>query len=653
MSIKSTHENSSSEEQIFRRLYEEAPLPYQSLNAEAKLLFVNEAWEKALGYKREEVIGKSVCEFHLPGQMDKFEQGHQRFLSEGLINGIEVDFICKNGDVKTMLVNGRIAKDENDNFERTHCILTDITELHIADHLLKESELRLRQITENIQDVFWMTDSKTNKTIYINPAFESIWGASREKLYENPRLFVDYVHPDDKDRVNKCIDNLSKGIYFDIEYRIITPEGGMRLIHDRSFPVRNDEGDVYRVAGIAQDITEFHAVSEKLNKSEILFSTVFNNSSAGMVIATADGHILSVNNTFSEMLGFKPDELAGMRIEDISHPDDWHINQKVISEVKQGKRNKYQFEKRYLRKDGSYIWGLLSSSWISDEPSGSGFFIALVQNIEEKKRAEFLLKKELLERDAILNAAPIGIGLVKNRFFDWVSQSFLDMLGYSESDLIHKNARMIYPTLEEYERVGREKYAQIEKTGTGEIETCMVRKDGSTIDVLLSFSVLDMDNAGSGHIFTVLDITQRKKIQNELVQKHIEFTTLLNSFPSPICIKDSDLRYQLVNKAFLEFTGLSEEQVIGQSEIDIFRCESGVDTLDLDFEILSKREQFIDSSQCLSNALGELRYFNTTKTPIVNEENNVTGMVCISTDITEVKKLPKNVWLKNWHCEIR
>ncbi|NNJ92030.1 MAG: PAS domain S-box protein, partial [Gammaproteobacteria bacterium] len=566
-----------------------------------------------------------------------FEQASKFFFSGNDIDGIEFDFICKNGAIKTMLVNGRVARDESGNFERTHCILTDVTARRTAEHLLQESELRLREIVENIQDLFWMTDTETQKIIYINPAFQSVWELDAEKLYENPRLFLDYVHPEDRERVTNSIDNLKKGIYHDMEYRIITPKGKQHLVHDRAFPVHNEKGEVYRVAGIIQDISQLSDITDKLCRTEIQFKTIFNNSAAGMLISTADARISSVNNTFAQMLGYLPAELEGMSIEDISHPDEWNLIQRMFKEVREGKREDFQVEKRYIRKDGSSIWCLLSSNWVSNDEPGSGFYIALILNIDDKKQAEDLLKKELLERNAILNAAPIGIGLVKDRVFEWVSERFLKMLGYTEAEVLQKNSRFIYPSEEEYLRVGREKYAQIDKTGFGEIETRIVRKDGTEINVLLSSSPLDQDYVQAGHIFTALDITHRKKVENELVQKHIELTTLLNSFPSPICIKDRDLNYQIVNKAFLDFTGLSEDQVIGKAEIDLFPCQSETSSFETDWEVLRNREKFIDSNQCLSNAEGDIRYFNTTKTPIVCDDNSVSGLVCISTDITDIK----------------
>ncbi len=120
---------------------------------------------------------------------------------------------------------------------------------------LKTSEERFRQISENIHEIFWMATLDFGGLIYISPAYEEIWGRARESLYKNPKEWMDAVHPDDRARVIEAVEK-SRGKKFSIEYRIARPDGSLRWIHDRGFPVRNEAGQVYRLTGIAEDITE-------------------------------------------------------------------------------------------------------------------------------------------------------------------------------------------------------------------------------------------------------------------------------------------------------------------------------------------------------------------------------------------------------------
>lgn len=127
--------------------------------------------------------------------------------------------------------------------------------LQESNAALGESEERFRQMAENIREVFWMQAVDCQQVLYISPAYEEIWGRTCASLYAMPRSFLDAIHPDDRDRVIAALAEQRQGDYDD-EYRIIQPNGSIRWIWDRSFPIRNAAGEVYRLVGVAQDITE-------------------------------------------------------------------------------------------------------------------------------------------------------------------------------------------------------------------------------------------------------------------------------------------------------------------------------------------------------------------------------------------------------------
>lgn len=119
---------------------------------------------------------------------------------------------------------------------------------------LRESETRFRQLTENINEVFWMSDPDKRTILYVSPAYEVIWGRSCESLYAEPHHWAAAIHPDDRARVLAASYLQAKGNYNEI-YRILRPDGSMRWISDRAFPVKNELGQVYRLVGTAEDIT--------------------------------------------------------------------------------------------------------------------------------------------------------------------------------------------------------------------------------------------------------------------------------------------------------------------------------------------------------------------------------------------------------------
>ena len=141
--------------------------------------------------------------------------------------------------------------------------------------------------------------------------------------------------------------------------------------------------------------------------------------------------------------------------------------------------------------------------------------IANARLFDERRCAEQALRESEASLRSIFRAAPVGIGMVTDRVLRQVNDYICEMTGYSRNELVDQNARILYPTREEYERVGREKYVLIREQGTGSIETCWQRKDGKVIDVLLSSTPLDPADWSIGVTFTALDITERKRAERE------------------------------------------------------------------------------------------------------------------------------------------
>ena len=143
-------------------------------------------------------------------------------------------------------------------------ILRDITERKRLDAVSRESEERFRQIAETIDEVFWMTSPDKNRMDYLSPAYEKIWGRPCAEVYANPRHWLAAIHPDDRDRViQAALTKQSEGTY-DEEYRIVRPDGRERWIRDRAFPLRDASGRIYRIVGLADDITEKKAIESEI-----------------------------------------------------------------------------------------------------------------------------------------------------------------------------------------------------------------------------------------------------------------------------------------------------------------------------------------------------------------------------------------------------
>src|SRR6266852_2042097 len=136
---------------------------------------------------------------------------------------------------------------------------------------LRERHDRLQQIAEHIREVLWLSTADRNHVLYVSRGYETIWGRGCDSLGQTPRSWIDAVHPDDRGRVLALLE-AEPAQEFAVEYRVVQPDGSIRWVWDRGFPIREPSGRVYRVAGIAEDITERKRIEERLRRSEQLLS---------------------------------------------------------------------------------------------------------------------------------------------------------------------------------------------------------------------------------------------------------------------------------------------------------------------------------------------------------------------------------------------
>jgi diguanylate cyclase (GGDEF)-like protein/PAS domain S-box-containing protein len=176
---------------------------------------------------------------------------------------------------------------------------------------LRDSEQRFRQMAENIRDVFFLVDAASNRILYVSPAYEEIWGRSCESLYADPEAWTEAIHPGDRE---STYDKYRKGMSagkFEYEYRIVRPDGSIRWIEVRAFPVRDDAGNVVRITGVAEDITERKRVADELRESERRFSDMLGNVELVSIMVDREGRLNYCNDYFLELTGWRREEVIG------------------------------------------------------------------------------------------------------------------------------------------------------------------------------------------------------------------------------------------------------------------------------------------------------------------------------------------------------
>jgi PAS domain S-box-containing protein len=190
-------------------------------------------------------------------------------------------------------------------------VFKDIAERKQAEEALRQSEERFRQVTENIKEVFWMTEPDKNRMLYVSPAYEDVWGRTCESLYAEPRSWLDAIHQEDRERVLEAALTRQGTGEYDEEYRIVQPDGSVRWIQDRAFPIRDDSGAVYRITGLAEDITERKQAQAALRSAYQKIQDILASLPAAILILNEKLEVLYANPLAERYFGPAESTLVG------------------------------------------------------------------------------------------------------------------------------------------------------------------------------------------------------------------------------------------------------------------------------------------------------------------------------------------------------
>lgn len=233
----------------------------------------------------------------------------------------EMTVTLPGGEKINVIVTFNVPSDHEDTWNECLVSFSDITERKRAEAALRESESRFRQITETIREVFWMV-SFEGKMLYVSSAFEEIWGRPCASVYENPQIWMNAIHPEDQERMLVASRRLRQGVPVMEEYRIIRPDGSIRWVQDRAFPVIEEHDEPYRIVGVVEDITERRHIREALRESEERLRMLIENAEDIIVLLDTDCRYLYYNGP--QRYGLTARDMLGKTPFDLYPPDEAH-----------------------------------------------------------------------------------------------------------------------------------------------------------------------------------------------------------------------------------------------------------------------------------------------------------------------------------------
>jgi len=230
---------------------------------------------------------------------------------------------------------------------------------------------------------------ETRNRLYISPQIEAMLGFSADEWLGDPGLVLKQLHPDDRERVvTEVFQSRDTGKPFCSEYRLLARDGHIVWVRDEAIVMRDEAGRPCFMQGLLLDISEQKRKEEMLQKSESKFRTIFERVAVGIALVSIDGQLVESNPALREMLRYGAEELRNRVFNEFIHPEDAVIDVDLDQELIAGKRDHYQIEKRFVRKDGGVVWCQLNVSLVRGGQEERPFTICMVEDITERKRLE-------------------------------------------------------------------------------------------------------------------------------------------------------------------------------------------------------------------------------------------------------------------------
>jgi PAS domain S-box-containing protein len=320
------------------------------------------------------------------------------------------------------------------------------------------------------------------------------------------------------------------------------------------------------------DITERKRAEEELRAEQDKFKSVFEAANVGKSITLPHGKI-SVNNAFADMLGYSPEELADKTWQELTPPEEIATIEALLAPLLKGEKEAVRFEKRYIHKNGSYIWADVSVAIRRSKDGKPLYFITTIVDITERKLLEEELRRSEERFFKAFHTSPAGLTITRiadGKFVD-ANEAFCRMFEFSREEVIgHTSTELNMWSPEERKRLIEE---QIKSGGLRNFELRARAKSGRFIDIL--FSSVQMDLAGEPHhITTMIDITERKRVEDALRESEERYRLLVDKSPYAIGVHQ-DGKIVFANPAAARLFGAKNaDELIGKPIMELISPET-------------------------------------------------------------------------------
>jgi PAS domain S-box-containing protein len=530
-----------------------------------------------------------------------------------------------------------------------------------SERELRESNERFGQLAANIQEVFWMYDVQTRRMIYLSPAFETIWGSPVEEAYRDTLAYFAAILPEDQPLARQANQDQTMG-ETSVEYRIRRPDGSLRWVWDRGFPIFDRNGQHVRTVGVATDLTvvkEAQQALEELNRDlelrveqrtnevrerEATYRALFEKSNDGILLISPSDTEMRPNQRALDMLGYSPLDWQEMTVERIILPDQHEETMQHYQRVLLGELEPI-FESVFLRKDGSEVPVEINLSAVRD-PAGQVMLVqSVVRDITERKRADDALRASSELFNEFMRFSPIYAFIKEvtpssSRVL-YASENFADITGIPGSKMVGHAMQELFPP-DFAEKITQDDWAVVASRQMLVLEEQLNGRSYTTI----KFPIFQKDrDLLAGY---TIDNTERKNAEDLLRASEERYRRAISAADAvPYSLDYKTNQYSFMGEGIVHLTGYSREEITPTLLFSIIMEEvSDVDMVPYPAEDLYRRIRSGETPAStiwradyhIKSKTGQDRWLSDASVQVLDEAGRVNGAIGILLDITDRKQ---------------
>ena len=515
--------------------------------------------------------------------------------------------------------------------------------MHVARRHTEQEQLktlaereRFRLAAEAVNGIIYEYDFQTGHVERQRGLYE-VLGYRVDEVPPTVAWWREQIHPDDHEAIQKRLIEFA-GNSITSEYRVRHKDGRWLHLEDRAVLLRGDDGQRRKMIGCTVDVTARKQDEEQLRYSEQLHRVAFDQSPTGMAYVGTDGRFIKVNPTMCEITGYPAEELVGMTVSDLTHPDDRAHDAEILAPFLRGDTPTYENDKRYVQKDGGVRWVSITARMVTDAEGRPLHTVGVALDITARKRVE----EALADRTELLNGVLEGttdVIFVKdlNGRLLLANAACAAVASSIPEQLVGKTGEELHPP-DVAAAIRQLDKAVIAGGSPIQIEESIPVAGEPRVFLTLKAPLRD----GGGHVVGVLgisrDITESKRAEERLRRSEARFRAAINAVSDIVWTNDAQGQMAGEQAAWGKFTGQDQESYQGYGWSRAIHPDDTQPTIDAWNEAVAEKQPFAFEHR-VRRSDGQWRLCSIRAVPVVHDRGEITEWVGVHTDITEQREL--------------